>query len=60
MGAERPRREDVAAAAARRRRRPAAPAPARKHVGGIGLGLKAIWSIVASLFRTLFGRGKPA
>jgi len=38
----------------------AAPAPApvqAKHVGGIGLGLKAIWSIVAGWFRKLFGRG---
>jgi carbon monoxide dehydrogenase subunit G len=37
---------------------PAAPAsPPAQHVGGIGLGLKAIWSIVAGWFRKLFGRG---
>ena len=37
---------------------PSAPAPAPStHVGGIGLGLKAIWSIVAGWFRKLFGRG---
>ena len=38
-----------------------APAPvAAKHVGGIGLGLSAIWSIVKDFFRRLFGGGKPA
>jgi uncharacterized protein len=36
---------------------PAPSSPAPKHVGGIGLGLKAIWSIVAGWFRTLFRRG---
>ena len=34
-----------------------APAPA-KHVGGIGLGLSAIWSLVRNFFRRLFGGGK--
>jgi len=38
---------------------PAAPAPARpaaaKPVGGIGLGLSAIWAIVRNFFRRLFG-----
>jgi carbon monoxide dehydrogenase subunit G len=42
--------EDVAPVA------PARPAPAAaKSVGGIGLGLGAIWSIVANFFRKLFG-----
>ena len=39
----------------------AAPAPARpaaaKPVGGIGLGLSAIWAIVRNFFRRLFGGG---
>jgi carbon monoxide dehydrogenase subunit G len=35
-----------------------APVPmASKPVGGIGLGLSAIWSIVARFFRRLFGGG---
>jgi carbon monoxide dehydrogenase subunit G len=33
------------------------PAPA-KHVGGIGLGLSAIWAVVRNFFRRLFGGGK--
>ncbi len=40
---------------------PAAPAPApvaAKHVGGIGLGLSAIWSVIKNFFRRLFGGGK--
>jgi carbon monoxide dehydrogenase subunit G len=40
---------------------PAATAPARpaaaKPVGGIGLGLSAIWAIVRNFFRRLFGGG---
>ena len=39
----------------------AAPAPTpvtAKHVGGIGLGLSAIWSVIKSFFRRLFGGGK--
>jgi uncharacterized protein len=39
----------------------AAPAPApvtAKHVGGIGLGLSAIWSVIKNFFRRLFGGGK--
>jgi uncharacterized protein len=35
--------------------RPAPPAAA-KPVGGIGLGLSAIWSIIRNFFRKLFGR----
>ena len=39
---------------------PSAPAAAPSaHVGGIGLGLKALWSIVTGWFRRLFGRGAP-
>jgi carbon monoxide dehydrogenase subunit G len=35
------------------------PAPAAtKHVGGIGLGLSAIWALVRNFFRRLFGGGK--
>jgi uncharacterized protein len=40
---------------------PASPAPARpvaKPVGGIGLGLAAIWAIVKNFFSRLFGGGK--
>ncbi len=37
----------------------AAPAPVTaKHVGGIGLGLSAIWSVIKNFFRRLFGGGK--
>lgn len=35
------------------------PAPAApKHVGGIGLGLSALWALVKNFFRRLFGGGK--
>ncbi|MDH5224961.1 MAG: hypothetical protein OEW46_09345, partial [Actinomycetota bacterium] len=34
-----------------------APAAA-KHVGGIGLGLSAIWALIKNFFRRLFGGGK--
>ena len=35
------------------------PAPvATKHVGGIGLGLSAIWAVIRNFFRRLFGGGK--
>jgi carbon monoxide dehydrogenase subunit G len=38
-----------------------APAPREPEaVGGIGLGLKAVWSIVAGWFRKLFGRDDAA
>jgi uncharacterized protein len=37
-----------------------APTPESKHVGGIGLGLSAIWAIVKNFFRRLFGGGKSA
>jgi hypothetical protein len=40
---------------------PSAPAQAPatpKHVGGIGLGLSAIWSLIKDFFRRLFGGGK--
>lgn len=40
------------------------PAPPRvvasKPVGGIGLGLAAIWAIIKNFFRRLFGGGKSA
>lgn len=39
----------------------ATPAPtpvAAKHVGGIGLGLSAIWAVIKNFFRRLFGGGK--
>jgi hypothetical protein len=36
---------------------PAAPAPAPKAVGGIGLGLSALWAIIKNFFRRLFGGG---
>ena len=35
-----------------------APAPAApKHVGGIGLGLSALWAVIKDFFRRLFGGG---
>ena len=42
---------------------PSAPAPApapvaAKHVGGIGLGLAAIWAVIKNFFSRLFGGGK--
>jgi hypothetical protein len=37
----------------------AAPAPsAPTHVGGIGLGLSAVWALIKNFFRKLFGGGK--
>lgn len=42
---------------------PSAPAPApvaAKHVGGIGLGLAAIWAVIKNFFSRLFGGGKEA
>jgi carbon monoxide dehydrogenase subunit G len=37
------------------------PAPvAAKPVGGVGLGLSAIWAIVKNFFRRLFGGSRPA
>jgi uncharacterized protein len=37
--------------------KPAAPAPAvAKPVGGIGLGISAIFAVIANVFRKLFGR----
>jgi hypothetical protein len=37
---------------------PAPPPAVAKPVGGIGLGLSAIWSIVAGFFKKLFGGGR--
>jgi carbon monoxide dehydrogenase subunit G len=42
---------------------PAATSPApltAKPVGGVGLGLSAIWAIVKNFFRRLFGGSRPA
>jgi carbon monoxide dehydrogenase subunit G len=40
---------------------PATPAPvAARPVGGIGLGLSAIWAIVKNFFRRLFGGSRTA
>jgi hypothetical protein len=36
---------------------PAPTTAAAKPVGGIGLGLSAIWAVIAGFFRRLFGRG---
>jgi len=56
MAAEQTTREGDAAAAAAEG---ATAAPAKpvvaKPVGGIGLGIAAIWSIIANFFRKLFG-----
>jgi carbon monoxide dehydrogenase subunit G len=38
---------------------PAARPPVAKPVGGIGLGISAIWSIIKGFFQRLFGGGKP-
>jgi len=46
--------EEAAAAAPASAPAPAAP----KHVGGIGLGLSAIWAVIKGFFRRLFGGGK--
>jgi len=59
MAAEQSAREGAAATA----NAGAAPAPSKppvvaKPVGGIGLGLAAIWSIIVGFFRKLFG-SKP-
>jgi carbon monoxide dehydrogenase subunit G len=59
MAAEQTTREGDAAAAASAEARaataPAKPPVVAKPVGGIGLGLAAIWSIIAGFFRKLFG-----
>ena len=52
MAAEQTTREGDAAAAEAAAATPAKPA---KPVGGIGLGISAIWSIIANFFRKLFG-----
>jgi carbon monoxide dehydrogenase subunit G len=53
--------EQVAAAAGAPAEAAPQPAPARpaaaKPVGGIGLGLSAIWALVRNFFRRLFGGG---
>jgi uncharacterized protein len=56
-GGARDAAEEAAAMTTGAERRPPAPAPtAAKPVGGIGLGLAAIWSIIAGFFRKLFHR----
>lgn len=57
MAAEQTTREGDAAAAAAAEGVSATPAKpvAAKPVGGIGLGISAIWSIIANFFRKLFG-----
>jgi hypothetical protein len=57
MAAEQTTREGDAAAAATAGSAAAAPASpvVAKPVGGIGLGIAAIWSIIANFFRKLFG-----
>ena len=57
MAAEQTTREGDAAAAATAGGAAAAPASpvVAKPVGGIGLGIAAIWSIIANFFRKLFG-----
>jgi uncharacterized protein len=39
---------------------PAATAAPAKHVGGISLGLSAVWAVIKNFFRRLFGGGKPS
>ena len=60
MAAEQTTREGTAAAASEAEPVAAGVAPAKppvvaKPVGGIGLGIAAIWSIIANFFRKLFG-----
>jgi uncharacterized protein len=55
MAAEQTSREDGAASASTERAAAASAAPVAKPVGGIGLGIAAIWSIIATFFRKLFG-----
>ena len=56
MAAEQTTREGAGAASAASESAAAPANPvAAKPVGGIGLGLSAIWSIVANFFRKLFG-----
>ena len=57
MAAEQTTRESDAAAAASTEVAAATPGKpvVAKPVGGIGLGISAIWSIVANFFRKLFG-----
>ena len=57
MAAEQTTREGTAAssAASAAASTPASPPVVAKPVGGIGLGVAAIWSIVANFFRKLFG-----
>jgi uncharacterized protein len=37
----------------------AAPSPVAKPIGGIRLGLSAIWAAIANFFRKVFGKRKP-
>ncbi len=56
MAAEQTTREGEAAeAGAAAATTPAKPPVVAKPVGGIGLGIAAIWSIIANFFRKLFG-----
>jgi carbon monoxide dehydrogenase subunit G len=57
MAAEQTTRDGATAAATESNSEgtPMKPAAVAKPVGGIGLGLAAIWSIVANFFRKLFG-----
>jgi carbon monoxide dehydrogenase subunit G len=56
MAAEQTTREETAAAAEpAATSTPAKPPVVAKPVGGIGLGIAAIWSIIANFFRKLFG-----
>jgi carbon monoxide dehydrogenase subunit G len=56
MAAEQTTREgEVAEAGAAAAATPAKPPVVAKPVGGIGLGIAAIWSIIANFFRKLFG-----
>jgi uncharacterized protein len=55
MAAEQTSREGAAAAEAGATAASVKPPAAAKPVGGIGLGIAAIWSIIANFFRKLFG-----
>ncbi|MGZ8652688.1 MAG: SRPBCC family protein [Actinomycetota bacterium] len=55
MGAEQSTRERTAAASESAATAPVKPPVVAKPVGGIRLGIAAIWSIIANFFRKLFG-----
>ena len=58
MGAAEPQPAATDAASTEPLTTTATPAPVAKPIGGIRLGLSAIWAAITSFFRRLFGKGK--